>query len=188
MIVRLALVAGVAFGMACGSARERDPRLDERLDEVASVVPTLAPAPESPDPVYSPFVVRVPDENAFSVISFKDVGMSLSSDEQLHVYETIAEGLALELGSHMDHDPHSADPANHLSCEGEHVYVDLWQSGRGWGYSLWSGCGEDDQFAHREVEVSIEPDDRVASLQSLTDDIARELRRAVRENCFTRSC
>jgi len=168
--------------VACG-ASERAPA----EEEVASVVPRLEPAPESPDPVYSPFVVRL-DDTPFSVISFKDVGMSLASDEQQHVYETIAEGLALELGSQMHHDPHSADPANHVACEGEHVYVDMWQSGSGWGYSLWSGCGEDDQFAHREISVPNEPDDRLASIDSLTTDIARELRRAVAENCFNRHC
>lgn len=168
--------------MACGQAA---PAPDE---VAASIVPELAPAPETPDPVYSPFVVQMSTDTPFSVISFKDVGMSLESDEQQQIYETIAEGLAMELGSQMQHDPHSANPDNHLSCEGEHVYVDLWQSGSGWGYSLWSGCGEDDQFAHREVEVSIEADNRIASIQSLTDDIASELRRAVRENCFTRHC
>ncbi len=176
----------LALALACGSD---DAQSNERVEQRASVIPDLEPAPESPDPVYSPFVVQMStDETPFSVISFKDVGMSLSSDEQQHVYETIAEGLALEFGSRMQHDPHSADPSNHLACEGEHVYVDMWQSGSGWGYSLWSGCGEDDQFAHREVEVAIEPDNRVASIQSLTDDIAQELRRAVRENCFTRHC
>ena len=182
MTVR-ALACLLVLGTACGATERAEPEA-----EVASVVPQLEPAPESPDPVYSPFVVQLDDETPFSVISFKDVGMSLSDDEQQHVYETIAEGLALELGSQMQHDPHSANPANHLACEGEHVYVDMWQSGSGWGYSLWSGCGEDDEFAHREIEVEIEPDNRVASIQTLTDDIAAELRRAVRENCFTRHC
>lgn len=186
MVVRVSACLAVLM-VACGAPSDRAPA-NEADEEIASVIPQLEPAPESPDPVYSPFVVHLEDDTPFSLISFKDVGMSLATDEQQHIYESIAEGLALELGSRMQHDPHSADPANHVACEGEHVYVDMWQSGSGWGYSLWSGCGEDDQFAHREIEVEIAANDRVASIDSLTTDIARELRRAVRENCFNRHC
>ena len=155
--------------------------------ETASLPPVIPAAPESPDPIYSPFVVRVQDA-PFSRISFKDVGMSLSDDARSFVYESLAEGLSLKLAglqSVVDHEPDIADPARHLACESEHIYVDLWSEERGWGYSLWSGCGEDDKFGHHSVEVE---GDRLASIEPLADHIASRLREAVRTGCFTAHC
>lgn len=160
--------------------------------ELASRGVVIPPAPESPDPVYSPFLLHV-TEAPFGLISFKDVGMSLDTDERGLVYESLAEGLAIALRDHetslsstVRHDHAIADPANHTHCEGRHIYVDLWSESEGWGYSLWSGCGEDDQFAHRAVRV--DRSDRLASLDPLASDIAETLRAAVRSNCFTRHC
>ncbi len=141
--------------------------------------------------IYSPFVVQLQsDTTPFSVISFKDVGMSLPEEERSVVYESLAEGISLELTSmhsSVEHDPSAADPAHHLSCEGQHVYVDVWQRSGGWGYSLWSGCGEDDQFGRHEVAAA-SGEDPIASVDPLAVHIAASLRDAVATGCFTRAC
>ncbi len=152
----------------------------------------------SDEPSYSPFVLHMsrPDGLPFGAISFKDVGMSIPEQERVLAYETLAESLSLELQRRMDdvavevrHTVEILDPAAHLSCEGRHIYVDLWKAGEGWGYSLWSGCGEDDEFAHEEVEPT-----RVAvagtaeSFEPLTRDIVASLVDATRTGCFTKHC
>ncbi len=187
-VMRLLGAALLCVAMGCQSPSS--PEVATR----ASEMPDLAPAPESPDPVYSPFVVQMRTQSLpFSVISFKDVGMTLPQTDRVHVYETIAEGLALELASHetmsndVGHDITMSDPSSHVACEGEHIYVDMWSAGEGgWGYSLWAGCGQDDEFAHREIDPP--GDDRLAALAPLAVDIANELRTAIRTGCFTRHC
>ncbi|MCB9634522.1 MAG: hypothetical protein H6721_20555 [Sandaracinus sp.] len=176
------------LALACGAS---DP--NPAPTEVASRGVVIPPAPESPDPVYSPFLLRLDEGSPFGLISFKDVGMSLADDERVFVYESLAEGLAIALREHdaplsstVHHDHAIADPGNHTHCEGRHIYVDLWSEAEGWGYSLWSGCGEDDQFAHRAVRA--DRVDRLASLDPLAADIATSLREAVRTNCFNRHC
>lgn len=168
--------------VACGTSAPAAP-----AEAPVTPAPVIPAAPESPDPIYSPFVVRV--ENApFALISFKDVGMSLPADERARVYETLAEGLSLELSSLqsiVEHEPAIADPASHLACESEHIYVDLWREDRGWGYSLWSGCGEADKFGHHRVEVE---GAHLASIDPLATHIADRLREAVRTGCFTAHC
>lgn len=157
--------------------------------------PDASPAPQqraeaSQDgPVYSPFVVGVEGTEAFTVISFKDVGMSLNPGDRAYLYESLAEGLAAELrqgaptlATIVDHDASITDPQAHLACEAGHVYVDLWRAEDGWGYSLWSGCGEDDRFAHREITAP------PASVEPLASDIASQLRVALRTSCFVRHC
>lgn len=170
-------------------------------------VARLAPDPRAPDPaleavedrgpLYSPWVVRVSDERArFSEISFKDVGMmSVPEAERADVYEAIAESLAVELGhdeglslpGEVHYSEAMSDPSNHLSCAARHVYVDLWDgtAPSRWGYSLWSGCGDEDQFAWREIA---RPRDSDAAIASLTRSIASSLRDAVRTGCYTRQC
>jgi hypothetical protein len=157
-----------------------------------------ADAPEPAGPLYSPWVLEVEgDDASFEEISFKDVGLSSPVEERERVYEAIAMSLAeeirgdagLALTSRVRYSEAMSDPSNHLSCAARHVYVDLWQSSRPdrWGYSLWSGCGEDDQFAWREVERPRGEDDD-AAIASLTRSIAGSLREAVRTGCFTRHC
>lgn len=150
-----------------------------------------APQAQQPQrgPVYSPFVVGVQGTEAFSVISFKDVGMSLAPEDRAYLYESLAEGLAAQLrdgapalATIVDHDEGITDPQAHLACEAGHVYVDLWKAGSGWGYSLWSGCGEDDEFAHREIPA---PE---ASMEPLARDIATQLQVALQTSCFVRHC
>jgi hypothetical protein len=187
LLVASALLCGV---FACGTSA---PDPNDREPAIASRGVVIPPAPESPDPVYSPFLLRLDHGQPFGLISFKDVGMSLAEEERTLVYESLAEGLAMALredaapmSSTVHHDHEVADPANHVHCEGRRIYVDLWSEADGWGYSLWSGCSEDDQFAHRAVRAN--RDDRLASLDPLAADIASTLRDAVRTNCFTRHC
>jgi len=192
MLFRVSLT----FLVACGSAERASPT--EVAEAVTETVATgIGEVVESVEagPHYSPFVVDMHDEELpFERISFKDVGMSLPADEREMVYETIAEGLATQLrtthASGVRHALEVTDPANHLACGGRHIYVDLWQAGEGWGYSLWSGCGEDDRFAHRELATlpRDELSPHLASLLPLTEDIATQLESAIESGCFTRHC
>lgn len=148
---------------------------------------------------YSPFVVRLDrhrGELPFDTISFKDVGMSVSSSSRPYVYESIAQSLSNELASHpaqpvasrVVYSKEIVDPSAHLHCESGHIYVDIWQdaSNDTWGYSLWSGCGEEDQFAHEQLGAA--GDGSLASVEPLTRDIASSLHRALETGCFTRRC
>ncbi|HJL17769.1 MAG TPA: hypothetical protein RMH99_19040 [Sandaracinaceae bacterium LLY-WYZ-13_1] len=161
--------------------------------------PAPAPIPAPGGPLYSPWVLELEGdaEGPFTEISFKDVGLSRRPDaDRERVYEAIAMSLAqqidadaeLALESRVRYSEAMSDPSNHRSCAPRHVYVDLWE-GRAparWGYSLWSGCGEDDQFAWREVRRP--PGDGSEAIASLTRSIAGSLREAVRTGCFTRAC
>ncbi|MBX3246975.1 MAG: hypothetical protein KF901_07325 [Myxococcales bacterium] len=192
-MARLLRLLPVILLFACGADRESS--AGSHSSGVSSAVAPVAPvalAPETPDPVYSPFLIEVV-EAPFALISFKDVGMSLPAGERALIYESLAEELALALRgdaapmmSQVRHDASVADPASHVICEARHIYVDLWSEADGWGYSLWSGCGEDDQFAHRAVRV--DRTDRLASLDPLASDIASSLRGAMQTGCFTRLC
>ncbi|MCG8555492.1 MAG: hypothetical protein MJD61_09435 [Proteobacteria bacterium] len=128
----------------------------------------------------------------YDVISFKDVGLELQSSEQQLVYETIAESLSLELPAahggkvvaQARFSPALDKHADHLDCEGRHVYVDMWRpGGRGWGYSLWSGCSEASNFAWEEL-----PRSDASRIEQLTRPIATSLEQATRTACFTRHC
>ncbi|RLB51443.1 MAG: hypothetical protein DRJ42_16805 [Deltaproteobacteria bacterium] len=164
--------------------------------------PAPAPAAEATEavpgsgPRYSPFVVEVTGTDLpFEHITFKDVGISVAPDDQEFIYETIAQSLSAALGADQGmslearvlYSEDAADPAHHRACAARHVYVDVWHSAESlkWGYSLWSGCGEDDQFAWREFAAT-SPDP--ASVDPLTRDIAAHLGRALATGCFTRNC
>jgi len=158
----------------------------------------VAQAKAHSHPQYSPFVVHVSHRDVpFDVISFKDVGMSVPQADRQRVYESIAQSLSYELGSHAELPMSSevryseaiADPANHTYCEGRHIYVDMWHAASSpqWGYSLWSGCGENDQFAWKELPAGSEGN-TFAGIEPLTRDIARSLREAVQTGCFTKAC
>jgi hypothetical protein len=153
----------------------------------APVVPQAAGDAPSDGPLYSPFVVEV-EASPFDVISFKDVGMSLPAPDRSLAYESLAEGLALELRerqSRVRYEEDIRDPANHVACAGRHIYVDLWSNAERLGYSLWSGCGEDDRFDWRELErqPTIEAD-----VDELSRAIATSLDTAIETGCFTRRC
>jgi hypothetical protein len=163
------------------------------------------PSPDVPAaPSYSPFVVDLhagsPAALPFHLISFKDVGMSLPDDAaRQRAYESLAEALSLELavlstelGANMTpsvrHDHRITDPSAHLACEGGHLYVDVWRSGTegNYGYSLWSGCGEDDRFAYNEQVVASR--DEASAMDPLAEEIADSLEGALRARCFQRAC
>jgi len=148
-------------------------------------------------PQYSPFVVEMSGADLrFDQISFKDVGMSLPPDNQAFVYEAVAEALSARLGEdavmHINarvlYSEDAADPLHHRACAVNHVYVDLWHDASipKWGYSLWSGCSEDDQFAWRELATT--GPDPVSTVDPLTRNIAADLAHAVSAGCFTKYC
>ena len=182
----LSVLALAGCSERSGANRER--RTAEEPGETAA-------AQDAEAPQYSPFWVHtVAPALPFNAITFKDVGMSLPVEDRAFIYESLAETLARDLREHAieSHVSHSAaltDPSNHMSCESEHVYVDVWQSGGGYGYSLWSGCGEEDQFAHGEFEGSAEDlGHSPEQLAVLSISIVRDLRHAVATGCFTRVC
>lgn len=145
---------------------------------------------------YSPFGVRVDGHGAFRFISFKHAGAEpLDPDDP--VFEALAESVALELRSGVEalttevvHAPELRDPHNHTFCAGSHLYVDFWRSPgpARWGYSLWSGCGDDDRFAWREVQASIAPDALLNALSRVSRDLASTLSRADAAGCYQRRC
>ena len=148
-------------------------------------------------PQYSPFVVEVSGGGLlFEHISFKDVGMSVPPEDQTFVYATVAESLAARLtedaGMNLDaqvlYSEDAADPAHHRACAANHVYVDLWHdaSSPKWGYSLWSGCSEDAQFAWRELATA-GPDPAI-TVEPLTRQIVADLAHAASAGCFTKHC
>lgn len=179
-----ALSVILALG-ACTRATAPSAESVEPAEEVVEVEPVSHQ--------YSPYVVRMSTELPFGLISFKDVGMSLPENARPQVYEEVAQSLAVALSkdaglplmSTVEYDLEMADPAHHLMCGYEQVYVDVWapQGVERWGYSLWSGCAEEDRFAHREVERKSAED-----IEALTRDIAISLRTAVQTGCFISSC
>ena len=170
-------------------------------EALAAAEVTAAPS----EPSYSPFVVDVdspsPAALPFHLISFKDVGMSLPDDAARQMaYESLAEALSLELaelsqelGASMSgsvrHDHGLTEPTAHLACEGRHIYVDVWRSGDAgpYGYSLWSGCGEDDRFAYNERVVA-SAEGTPSAMDPLAQEIAESLEDALRRRCFQRTC
>lgn len=147
---------------------------------------------------YSPFIITLEGGGQFERISFKEVGKNLQKKEtHLEVYEAIAESLAMELGkeaklsmnAQVEYDTSILDPANHVSCGAAHLYVDFWQSAPGkWGYSLWSGCGEEDNFAWHEVASSFVAADVVDRVQPLARGIVNSLKVATRKKCYQKTC
>ncbi|MCB9659871.1 MAG: hypothetical protein H6726_19635 [Sandaracinaceae bacterium] len=197
----IGLLGCSALLSGCGS--------DARAPQAVETPPASAPV----EPNYSPFVVDLqgtsPAALPFHLISFKDVGMSLPDDASRQLaYESLAEALSLELlelsselGADMissvRHDHRVTDPSAHLACEGGHLYVDVWRSGQDgpYGYSLWSGCGEDDRFAYNEQVPLVpqalpgSPSQPVApSMDPLAQEIAESLEGALRRRCFQRAC
>ena len=154
--------------------------------------PSAAPGPERAETPaqYSPFEVVVDGNVPYDVISFKDVGLGLTRTEQAFAYEAIADSLSLEISAVLavrarsSFVPARAHPSFHQSCEARRVYVDLWRpGGRGWGYSLWSGCREDDNFALQEL-----PKADASQVEELTRSIAASLAHATHASCFAKHC
>lgn len=158
----------------------------------------IPPGVDVAGPTYSPFVVHVQGEVPYRRVSFKQVGPPLASVDRTLLFESIAESLALELGrteqrltSETRFTPEVQDPANHLACGSAHIYVDFWNEGSQshpvYGFSMWSGCGEESLFAKDAVEAPSEADlpDQVLPLARR---IAERLDHAAKTSCFRRSC
>lgn len=150
---------------------------------------------------YSPFVLAVQSPRSlFRKISFKDVGVRIDREElRESIYEVMAETLASELRveaalsmpASVVYDEAILDPANHLACGSDHLYVDVWQSEapRRWGYSLWSGCGEDDNFAWKEVSYDPHPEGDVSiDIKPLAQSIVASIREANKRGCYQKTC
>ncbi len=208
-------VSTLLFLMACDSppqvASPVEPKdsvvaAHDRAEEGVAAKET-APVPgadKKPEYHYSPFVLKVSSPNsAFKKISFKDVGLRhLDKDQATRhgFYETMAESLAYELqmneeldmsASRVIYDEAIVDPANHLACGSNHLYVDVWRSAEPtrWGYSLWSGCGEEDNFEWREVEFEPATDgDVIKDVSTLSKSIMESLEQADARGCYQKAC
>lgn len=150
---------------------------------------------------YSPFMLNAPDGTVFKTITFTDVGLSQPEPGPVDplLLETIAESLAQKIAHHEElnftpvvaYDKALSDPDNHLFCEQHHLYIALWRgyAPDRWGYSLWSGCNEEHQFAWKEVVASASDDpDLVTVVEPLTTSIAEALAEATQKSCFLAKC
>lgn len=154
----------------------------------------VAPRETAPVAVYSPFVVQVRGDVPYQQISFKQVGEPIASVDPAVLFEAIAESVALELSvgaggliSETIYDPRVTDPAVHKACGAAQIYVDFWQESDGFGYSLWSGCGEESRFALDQVGAP-EQESVADQVTPLARAIARRLSRATETRCFQRTC
>lgn len=149
---------------------------------------------------YSPFVLNI-QGSPFDKVSFKDVGVHLEDAEEAQaLYEAIAESLAVELGQQQQmslqaevaYEEAITDPANHLSCGASHLYVDVWraEAPSRWGYSLWSGCGDEDNFAWREIHLTkeVNVEDTLEHVLPLTRGIVESWAKAAAKNCYQKTC
>lgn len=150
---------------------------------------------------YSPFLITTDTDVVFKTITFTDVGIRQPEPGRVDdtLLETIAESLAYYLAQSeslnytpkVHYDEALADPDNHLFCEEHHLYVALWKgyAPDRWGYSLWSGCNEEHQFAWKEVLVPAEAeDDLIESVKPLTVSIVESLALATKKDCFLATC
>lgn len=154
---------------------------------------------DDPEPIYSPFALKVSGMDDFDIISFKSIGFvePLGGTKGL-VLEALAASLRRELEAHSDlsvraevyHDESLTKSQNHRSCEMRHIYVDVWhsKSPERLGYSLWSGCDERTQFAWREVPSNGEDKSIVDQLTPMTRDMADKIANATVSDCFQRFC
>lgn len=187
------LIMSLMLAGACDRSATQTPAL---ADPIAPVVEAVEDAQPEQNFSYSPFLVQVHGSPYFRSISFKDVGLirdSKSPDDP--VLEVIAESLSHHMmaeGNGMmtevAYDPGQLNPENHTSCGQSHIYVDVWQKhDHSWGYSLWSGCGEESNFEWREVPAGPETD--VTEMVSpLTVAIAQSLKTATEKACFRKHC
>ena len=207
--ILLALCAILSCTVACDAptssierqaARSVAPR-EHSTEAATQGALTKAPAEVKKSHHYSPFVLAVQSPRSlFRKISFKDVGVRIDKEELREgIYETMAETLASELRveaalsmpASVIYDEAILDPSNHLACGSDHLYVDVWQSDapKRWGYSLWSGCGEDDNFAWKEI--SYEPSvagDLSHDVKPLAQSIVASIREANARGCYQKTC
>jgi hypothetical protein len=140
-------------------------------------------------PPASPYLdqaVEVGVPHWFQQVTFKDVGLASDRAERATwiraVTRALASSLDARLMAHAHPAPEAADPRWHHACRGRHVYVDVWRSTSPdrVGFSLWRGCGADDQFAWQEVPTSL---GLISSAQQVAGAIADVL-----SVCDERTC
>lgn len=184
--------ASAAEVVSPGVATPGDGPMAPSVDDVEA--PAAAPAHR-----YSPFAIRLDGHRYFDVVTFKDVSQTLP-DPALMTDELMAEGFALALRrthpavmTDVVHEPALLDPGSHVFCDRRHLYVDFWQSpaaaadGPRWGYSLWSGCGEDDRFAWQEINGPAAYG-LAEQVERVVDHIASRLGVADARACHQRRC
>lgn len=151
---------------------------------------------------HSPYFIDGDGDLYFDTISFTDVGIKIDESEPADqlVLEAITEALAWELAqrgsldydTRVEYDESLKDPANHMHCDREHLYVALWRGYEPdrWGYSLWSGCHEQQKFEWEELEDRDDREevDTVTWVEPVAEDIADSVVEAHEEECFSRSC
>jgi hypothetical protein len=200
----LALVVATFLGSgACdrdtaatsASANPAETHQNQQQDEAAS-----AQDAEKDENPYSPFGVQLGNGETFELISFKDVGLKTDpSTSRKMLFEAVAQSIAyqlkvddqFDLQPRVIYDEALADPNNHTFCEKNRLYVDIWHgtSPERWGYSLWSGCSESQQFAWKEIE-----DERAiskelnAAVEPLANGIVESLAKAAEEDCYRQAC
>ncbi len=139
---------------------------------------------------YSPFAVQIAGHAAFDVVTFKHVGNQSLPGASFH-FEAVAEALAMSferpnLSAEVVFDPKLTKAESHRACGAEQLYVDFWPVGEGgWGYSLWSGCGESDRFAWEEFSSG---GDATAQMLELASRIKTSLERADESGCYVKAC
>jgi hypothetical protein len=138
---------------------EADLNAPALLAALALTVAAPAALAGEPSP-YMSQTVEVGASHWFQHVTFKDVGLSTGATERDGWMRTVTRVLAATLDTRLHArasvEPRVADPAWHRSCQGHHVYVDVWRSTAPdrVGFSLWRGCGEGDRFAWQEVPMS----------------------------------
>lgn len=209
-----ALIFAIAILSVACQNRPQAHSVEEGKQEVVSQIPNdkwpndKLPGDEQPSKedkapgeksyYYSPFVVKLGGGH-FDTVSFKDVGLARESKEANDpLLEVISQSFALKVNQHealgydteVTYDEQLLDPANHLSCGLNHLYIDVWQSSSPdrWGYSLWSGCGEFDNFAWKEVPATAGDEDLTQHVEPLTSHIVESLAEAAKSKCFQKTC
>jgi hypothetical protein len=196
----LVLIAALsmALTMSCRDGHSAALEADQAVVSAAADDDAVESASPEPEYFHSPFALRL-DGGRFDTIAFKDVGLKrVDGEVDALLLEVIAESLAYRLAAeerlgytaNLDYDEARANPANHLHCGLHHLYVDLWQGEdpARWGYSLWSGCSERDNFAHKELPRPDSGDDLAEYVEPLADSIVDSLVEASQSNCFQKQC
>lgn len=151
----------------------------------------LSPAAaQAGEGTWSPFEVALHGHPAFSVVSFKVYGQAAAPEAQEMVADALALALRVRdrLSTEVVYAAELMSPAAHRYCEPAHLYIDLWpEDGDGrWGFSLWSGCSEEDLFAR--AKLASPAADLAGQLVDVAGRIDRSIRAADARACYVRAC
>lgn len=190
------LLLGMLLGIAAAGCLEAD---GSTPDSAESEEASNEQEKTDSTPHYSSFGVSLRQGERFDLISFKDVGLGRENPSPTGpLLETVAQSLSYEMRVNGDLqlrprvfvDEDLADPSEHTYCEANRLYIDLWRSEQPskWGYSLWSGCSESQQFAWEEVPVPESTDEMTERVEPLTEEIVHSIAVADQKDCFQRAC